>query len=343
METDNNKKNSEEKKRVTPFIWWGGGAALVGGMVVLATLLVNKNGQVTNLEKEITEKETIFHSEKDSLLNELWLARKNQDTLRVWYDDLNAELAETRESNNRLAAANTLKTRYITKYKRENAVLQESVDNYQEENEQLNTRIGSLNDQVENLQARSPGKEETMSKEEEVKEVINEQEEKSISESAFIAEDNGMNGDEDVSGYVNITDLGGAFGLNIISEPYSKYFYGISTINGYVINKRFLTGIGVGLNAYNGGIIAPLYLDFRYNFRESGYIPYISADGGFLFVFDNFETPGLFINPGVGVYKNISKKFAVNLGTGLYIQRTPVKASFINFRLGLIFFGRKED
>ncbi len=219
-------------------------------------------------------------------------------------------------------------------------MLQESINKYLAENEQLNTKIGSLNNRIEIILAQMQESEETNSMQ---VEIINDQNEKIISDSVSMAEDARLRKAEDVSGYVNITDLGGAFGLNDISLPYSKYYYSLSTINGYVINKRFLTGIGVGLNAYNDGMMAPVYLDFRYNLKESGYIPYISADGGFLIVFDDLKLLGLFINPGIGVYRKFSNRLAVNLGSGLFIQRSPIQASFVNFKLGFIFLGKKDD
>ena len=110
-----------------------------------------------------------------------------------------------------------------------------------------------------------------------------------------------------------------------------------------MINKRFLTGVGLGINSYNGGWMTPLYLDFRYKFRETGYTPYLFADGGFLIIFDDITEPGFFLNPGLGIQKKIHNRFTLNLGTGLFIQRTPVKASFINFKLGFTIYGRKEE
>jgi hypothetical protein len=148
---------------------------------------------------------------------------------------------------------------------------------------------------------------------------------------------------EDVSGYVNITEASGGIGTGITTTDYSQYLLGISTINGYVINSHFITGIGVGLNAYNGGMMAPVYLDIRYNFNERKFTPYVFGDGGVLLNFDDIAAPGLFINPGLGIITKITDKLAINLGTGLFVQRVPTLASFINFKLGIIFRANSGD
>lgn len=147
----------------------------------------------------------------------------------------------------------------------------------------------------------------------------------------------GFNKYEDVSGYVNITEAVGGFGTGTTTTDYSQYLLGISSINGYVINSHFLTGIGAGLNAYNGGMAAPVYIDIRYTFNERKFTPYVFGDGGILLYFEEMDAPGLFINPGLGLITKISDKLAVNLGAGLFVQRMPRLASFINFKLGFVF------
>jgi hypothetical protein len=96
--------------------------------------------------------------------------------------------------------------------------------------------------------------------------------------------------------------------------------------------------VGVGVLAYNGGVTIPLYLDFRYHFNKRKFTPYLYADGGLLLKLDYLKEPVLFINPGIGLYKSISDKFALNFGAGVFIQRDEVaKSSFVNFKLGLIY------
>jgi hypothetical protein len=143
---------------------------------------------------------------------------------------------------------------------------------------------------------------------------------------------------ENTSRFINITELNGAYGLQVRDVPYAHYFYGITNVSGLYVNKHFISGIGLGILKYNEGLTVPLYLDFRYHFSKRNFTPYLYADGGLVFQLDDMDEPMLFINPGVGVYKTISDKFALNFGAGLFIQRDVMaKASFVNFKLGLIY------
>ncbi|MBN2348422.1 MAG: hypothetical protein JXJ22_06280 [Bacteroidales bacterium] len=340
MNTENNKNERKEKKRVLPLIWWFGGALFGGGLIVLSVLLANKNNQLETLEKKLGEKEIIFSNEKDSLSNILWITKNEYDSLRSEFEKMDAALANTTERFTRLTTLNSSTSQRADNCKDKYALLQASMEKQTEENKQLQSKLVALDNQIEQLQAQLQESENNINRQ---ADVINKQNEKILTDSAAMAEDARLRKAEDVSGYVNITDLGGAFGLSVISVPYSRYFYSLNTVNGFVINKRFLTGIGVGINSYNGGLMAPVYLDLRYNFKESGFIPYVYNDAGFLLMFDNFKEPGFFMNPGIGVYRKLSSRVGINLSSGLYIQRTPLKSSFINFKLGVVFLGKKEE
>ena len=64
-------------------------------------------------------------------------------------------------------------------------------------------------------------------------------------------------------GLITINELHFGIGLGITNVPYSKSFFGFTTINGYQINKNFVAAAGTGLSFYNGGMLVPLFLDFR--------------------------------------------------------------------------------
>ena len=139
-------------------------------------------------------------------------------------------------------------------------------------------------------------------------------------------------------GFVTINELHFGIGLGITSVPYSKSFFGFTTVNGYQIHKNFVAGIGTGLSFYNGGLLVPLFLDFRYRFNIAPLTPYVFADGGFLLKFSDFKGTKLFVNPGIGVRYSFSPKFAVNLGSGLLIQKGGVAGdSFIDFKAGITY------
>jgi hypothetical protein len=142
---------------------------------------------------------------------------------------------------------------------------------------------------------------------------------------------------ENVSGYFNNTELTAAYGLYHINIPYAHYFFGLNTVNGYVINKHFMTGFGLGIAKYDAGWIVPVYLDFRYNFSPRKLTPYFFADGGVLFEFEEHMEPGLFLNPGAGVYWKLTDHLGVNFGAGLYTTKLERRASFVNGKVGLIY------
>lgn len=140
------------------------------------------------------------------------------------------------------------------------------------------------------------------------------------------------------AGFITINELTMGIGLGDVSVPYSKSFFGITSVNGYLINKSFLIGIGAGLTFYNGGMLAPLFLDFRYSFNTSPLTPYVFADGGLLINFSDFGGTKMFINPGGGVRYTFSRKIAVNLGVGFLAQSGGAsRDTFINIKAGVVY------
>jgi hypothetical protein len=139
-------------------------------------------------------------------------------------------------------------------------------------------------------------------------------------------------------GYITINEFNAGFGLGDVKPPYSKYFFGISTVHGYQINKDFIAGGGTGINFYNGGALVPLFLDFRYRIYISRVTPYVVADGGVLFDFSGKKDLRVFINPSAGVSYTLKPKLALSFGTGLYIQWGKfARDSYINLKTGVIY------
>jgi hypothetical protein len=334
----NNENNQKEKKRVIPFFWWFGGALLTGGLVTMAILYGNRNKEVKGLEQKLQETETTLTGENEKLTGELTSAKNEYDTLFGSYQALNNDLAAARSANGRLAAQNKANMEYVTKYKEENSRLQESLNNSIAENDRNNKMILTLNDQISDLQSDLT---ESQAAGNEQGTVIMDQKARMAADSAALAQAAAQQAYEDVKGYINITQLNGAYGLYQRDIPNSHYFYGISMMNGYVINRRWITGVGVAVSKFNTDLLVPVYLGFRYNFQETGLIPYFSFNGGLEFNFDDIAQPFLFVSPGLGLYKSISDKFAVDFGTDLYIHRDVEKSSFINFRIGLAYKPKK--
>ena len=139
-------------------------------------------------------------------------------------------------------------------------------------------------------------------------------------------------------GFITINELTFGIGLGIIDVPYSKSFFGFTTVNGYQINKNFVAAVGTGLSFYNGGLLVPLFLDFRYRFNIGLITPYVFADGGLLLNFSDINVPKLFVNPGIGIIYSFSRNIAVNLGSGLLIQSGGSgRDAFINLKAGVTY------
>jgi hypothetical protein len=139
-------------------------------------------------------------------------------------------------------------------------------------------------------------------------------------------------------GFISINELTTGIGLGITDVPYSKSFFGFTTVNGYQINKSFVAALGTGLSFYNGGLLVPLFLDFRYRFKIDLITPYVFADGGLLLNFSDINVPKLFVNPGIGIRYSFSRNIAVNLGSGLLIQSGGSgRDAFINIKAGVTY------
>lgn len=138
-------------------------------------------------------------------------------------------------------------------------------------------------------------------------------------------------------GFVTINEFTYGIGLGDNQIPYSKRFFGFTTVNGYQIDKNFIIAAGTGIYFYNGGEMIPLFLDFRYSFQVNRITPYAFADGGLLFNISDLDQTKLFINPGIGARYTLTNNWAINLGAGLLTQAVSYKDSFINFKLGAFY------
>ncbi len=149
------------------------------------------------------------------------------------------------------------------------------------------------------------------------------------------------------SGYVTINELAYGYGLGGRDLPYAGYFYGITTMHGYQLNRYGLHvdnslqgGIGTGILFYNGGNHIPLYVDLRYNWSHKQVSPFIFGNSGMLFDYEDFDQGSrIFINGGAGLRYRIDDSFILNLGTGLFIQmgNSIARDAFINVKLGVTY------
>jgi hypothetical protein len=141
-------------------------------------------------------------------------------------------------------------------------------------------------------------------------------------------------------GFVNITEINGAIGLSDSAATNSKYYFGVTDVFGYQINRNFFGGVGIGYLHYDGGQLFPLYLEYGYSMYLKRLTPYFYADGGILADPTAFRSESkIFINPGIGISRYISSRLEGNLSVGFMVQSrsTLNRVTFVNFKLGIIF------
>ncbi len=139
-------------------------------------------------------------------------------------------------------------------------------------------------------------------------------------------------------GFVTINELTGGLGLAGKTQPYSKYFYGFASVNGYQVNNDFFVGLGLGISNYDAGILVPLFLDFRYAFFTGQLSPYLYADGGLRLKLSNFNETKLFINPGIGARYALERNLAVDISAGFIVHANGInRESFVDLKLGVIY------
>jgi len=142
------------------------------------------------------------------------------------------------------------------------------------------------------------------------------------------------------SGFVNVTELSGSsYGLRHAGSPNEDYYYGVTDILGYQIDKHFMVGAGFGFMAYDSSSLVPIFFEARFTTCFKKINPWLFYDSGFLIDFKNIaDGSQMFINPGAGLSLSISPKTEVTFGAGLMMQMQPGhRTSFINFKLGVIF------
>ncbi len=139
-------------------------------------------------------------------------------------------------------------------------------------------------------------------------------------------------------GYITINELTGGYGLAGHTMPFSKYFFGFTTIHGYQVNANYIIAGGTGFAIYESGVLVPLFLDFRFSFYISRLTPYLYADGGLLLDIADFNSTKLFINPGAGIRYSYNRSLAFTLGAG-FISQVDGRAreTFVSLKAGVVY------
>jgi len=128
-------------------------------------------------------------------------------------------------------------------------------------------------------------------------------------------------------------------GAGIVSHeaPYSKNYFGITTLLGYQANKTFMIGAGTGLLYYTDGLLIPVLADIRVNLMQDNIIPYLSGSGGILLNPSDLDS-GIrtFINPSAGLLYPTRTNWSLNASVGAFIQmaHNTDRATFVNLKAG---------
>lgn len=138
-------------------------------------------------------------------------------------------------------------------------------------------------------------------------------------------------------GFVSITEFSGAIGIGITDVPFSKYYYGISTMAAYQFTRNIKAGAGVGIQTHNGGTLFPVFVDARVSFNAQELVPFISASGGLGVNFGDIRNQSyVYVNPSAGIRWVAASRKGISLSGGLMMMSGEfTRNTFINFKLGL--------
>lgn len=295
----------------------------------------SENNFAEDMERRMDQTNARLSGDIDSMTYALSKISRDINTIRTGYDTVFKAFSYEKERKNQLARLNNSLVSREKVYDREKVSMLERIASLVSENDDLRKSNSSILTQI--LLIRSDLDSTNLLTVHRAG-IINDKNEKINANSLYLANLRDSILKEKVSGYFNTTYLSRGFGLYVISVPFSRYFIGFSTVNGFVINRNYTAGLGFGLYNYNGGILSPLFLDFRFRKDYGNLTPYIFADGGLLLNYDDFKRPLLFLNPGIGLSYHLTDEIAINLGTGLFVQKDQRRSSFLNLDLGFSYY-----
>ncbi len=142
----------------------------------------------------------------------------------------------------------------------------------------------------------------------------------------------------------NLTEFNMGYGARYLDEPYEIRRAGITTLLAFRYTRNISIGLGAGLETYNGGTLAPLFIEGQYyltQFVKGSTKPFLTGASGILYNVSGIKTDiRVFANPGFGFLIPITYRASLSVSVGLYSQ-WEVKVerySFINAKIGLLFY-----
>ena len=287
------------------------------GLAVIFLLPGCKTGALNDKVMMLSEKQAFLAGERDSLQRLLDVKTSEVDTVYKNYNTLSTDFKTLTTKNKSLQAGYYSRGEQLKKVTQENGVMSNSVGEESAKNDSLQNELRYLQEKIAAIDKAMTDAQKTNTS---LAQTVKQQEGKIITDSIADANKPKPLVPVKESGFISITEIAGGFGLGDVSVDYSRSLVSFNTIAGYRINNHFLTGIGTGVHAYNGGTLIPLYIDMRYTFKDAKLTPFIVADGGVLFNFKDFASSGLFINPAFGLKKRLTERVSFNLSAGVLVQ-----------------------
>jgi hypothetical protein len=142
----------------------------------------------------------------------------------------------------------------------------------------------------------------------------------------------------------NLTEFNLGYGARYLDEPYEIRRSGFSTMLGYRSNRNIAIGLGVGLESYNGGTLAPVYLEGQIyfdNLIRGSIKPFLRGSSGYLFNVSGLETNiSVFGNPCAGVLIPMTYRSSLSVSIGLFTQWDVgvERYSFLDTKIGILFY-----
>lgn len=142
----------------------------------------------------------------------------------------------------------------------------------------------------------------------------------------------------------SLTEVNIGYGARYLDQPYEIRRGGISSMVGFRYNRNISVGIGAGIEAYNGGTLAPIYAEGQIYLNRLSYgsiKPLLTGATGFLAQVSGYKTDiNVFANPGFGLLIPMTYRSSLSISLGLYTQwATGVQRySFINTKIGILFY-----
>jgi len=142
----------------------------------------------------------------------------------------------------------------------------------------------------------------------------------------------------------NLTEFNLGYGARYLDQAYEIRRSGITTMLGYRYNRNIAIAIGTGLESYNGGTLAPVYLEGQIyfdNLIRGSVKPFLRGSSGYLFQVSGLKTNiSVFGNPCAGILIPMTYRSSLSVSIGLFTQWSVgvQRYSFLDTKIGILFY-----